>query len=39
MGRGEKHTERMQEFQEINHNIQANNAELRRLLQVAEEEK
>jgi hypothetical protein len=39
MGRGAKHAERMQELQEINDNIQADNAELRRLLQVAEEEK
>ena len=39
MGRGAKHAERMQELQEINDNIQADNVELRRLLQVAEEEK
>ena len=31
--------ERLQELEEINHNIQDENAELRRLLQVAEEEK
>jgi hypothetical protein len=35
MGKGEKHIERMQELQEINDSIQADNAELRRLLQVA----
>jgi hypothetical protein len=39
MGRGAKHAERMQELQEINDNVQADNAELRRLLQVVEEEK
>jgi hypothetical protein len=39
MGKGAKKEERLQELEEINHNIQAENAELRRLLQVAEEEK
>ena len=39
MGKGAKKSERLQELEEINHNIQAENAELRRILQVAEEEK
>jgi hypothetical protein len=39
MGKGVKRAEKLQELEEINHNIQAENAELRRLLQVAEEEK
>ena len=39
MGKGAKYTERMKELQEINESIQADNAELRRLLQVVEEEK
>ena len=39
MGKGVKKIERLQESEEINHNIQAKNAELRRLLKVAEEEK
>ena len=39
MGEGENQVERLQELEEINHNIQAENTELRRLLQVAEEEK
>jgi hypothetical protein len=32
MGKGENQVERLQELEEINHNIQAENAELRRLL-------
>ena len=32
MGKGTKHTERLQELQEINESLQAENAELRRLL-------
>jgi flagellar biosynthesis/type III secretory pathway chaperone len=39
MGKGAKREEKIQELEEINHNIQAENAELRRLLQVVEEEK
>jgi hypothetical protein len=39
MGKGAKKAEKLQELEEINHNIQAENMELRRLLQVAEEEK
>jgi hypothetical protein len=39
MGKGAKKAERLQELEQINHNIQAENAELRRLLQVPEEEK
>jgi hypothetical protein len=41
MGKGAKRAEKLQELEEINHNIQAENenTELRRLLQVAEEEK
>ena len=39
MGKGAKKVERLQELEEINHNIQAKNVELRRLLQVAEAEK
>ena len=34
-----KKAERLQELDEISHNIQAKNAELRRLLKVAEKEK
>ena len=39
MGKGAKQAKKLQELEEINHNIQAKNAELRRLLRVAEEEK
>jgi hypothetical protein len=39
MGKGAKKVEILQELEEINHNIQAENAYLRRLLQAVEEEK
>jgi flagellar biosynthesis/type III secretory pathway chaperone len=39
MGKGAKKEERILELEEINHNIQAENSDLRRLLQVVEEEK
>ena len=39
IGKEVKKEERPQELEEINHSIQAENADLRRLLQVAEEEK
>jgi hypothetical protein len=39
MGKGAKQAERLKELEEINHNSQDEYTELRRLLQVAEEEK
>jgi hypothetical protein len=39
MGKGAKKGERIQELEEINHNIQSENVDLRSLLLVAEEEK
>ena len=39
MGKGTKHAERLQELQEINDSIQADNAELWRPLQVDEKDK